>query len=142
MRAKTVRPSSNIPVKRTSEGVETTRASKNENLINENAVNSAASEPVPAPVFPVKSILKKSEPGPQQKQQQQEQQAEVDKENINPIIGSNTIDWDDLDAEDAGDPLMVSDYVVEIFEYMKELEVNPLEYNIITNTNNISYRNK
>jgi len=25
---------------------------------------------------------------------------------------------------------------------MKELEVNPLEYNIITNTNNISYRNK
>jgi G2/mitotic-specific cyclin 1/2 len=32
-------------------------------------------------------------------------------------------DWDDLDAADANDPLMVSDYVVEIFDYMRELEV-------------------
>ncbi|KAJ3219160.1 G2/mitotic-specific cyclin [Dinochytrium kinnereticum] len=32
-------------------------------------------------------------------------------------------DWDDLDAQDAMDPMMVSEYVVEIFEYMKELEV-------------------
>jgi G2/mitotic-specific cyclin 2 len=32
-------------------------------------------------------------------------------------------DWDDLDAVDANDPLMVSDYVVEIFNYLKELEV-------------------
>ena len=31
--------------------------------------------------------------------------------------------WDDLDAEDAGDPLMVSEYVVEIFDYMMKLEV-------------------
>lgn len=31
--------------------------------------------------------------------------------------------WDDLDAEDAGDPLMVSEYVVEIFDYMLKLEV-------------------
>ena len=31
--------------------------------------------------------------------------------------------WDDLDAEDADDPLMVSEYVVEIFEYLKEVEV-------------------
>ncbi|EIM23191.1 G2/M-specific cyclin NimE [Wallemia mellicola] len=30
--------------------------------------------------------------------------------------------WEDLDAEDEGDPLMVSEYVVEIFEYMKVLE--------------------
>ncbi|KAI0646562.1 A/B/D/E cyclin [Trametes meyenii] len=30
--------------------------------------------------------------------------------------------WDDLDAEDADDPLMVSEYVVEIFEYLKEVE--------------------
>ncbi|KAL8825034.1 MAG: hypothetical protein Q9170_007955 [Blastenia crenularia] len=28
----------------------------------------------------------------------------------------------DLDAEDYGDPLMMSEYVVEIFEYLKELE--------------------
>ncbi|KAL1943824.1 hypothetical protein VTO73DRAFT_3642 [Trametes versicolor] len=30
--------------------------------------------------------------------------------------------WDDLDAEDADDPLMVSEYVVEIFEYLKKVE--------------------
>jgi hypothetical protein len=30
--------------------------------------------------------------------------------------------WDDLDAEDAEDPLMVSEYVNEIFEYLKKLE--------------------
>ena len=34
-----------------------------------------------------------------------------------------TQDWDDLDAEDGYDPCMVAEYVVEIFEYMKELEV-------------------
>jgi G2/mitotic-specific cyclin 1/2 len=32
-------------------------------------------------------------------------------------------EWDDLDAEDEFDPLMVSEYVTEIFEYMQELEV-------------------
>jgi hypothetical protein len=32
-------------------------------------------------------------------------------------------DWDDLDLEDAEDPLMVSEYVVEIFNYMRKLEV-------------------
>lgn len=32
-------------------------------------------------------------------------------------------DWDDLDAEDNGDPLMVSEYVVEIIEYMRRIEV-------------------
>ncbi|KAF7792064.1 hypothetical protein EIP86_003092 [Pleurotus ostreatoroseus] len=31
-------------------------------------------------------------------------------------------DWDDLDAEDADDPLMVSEYVVDIFKYLKEVE--------------------
>lgn len=31
-------------------------------------------------------------------------------------------DWDDLDAEDVDDPLMVSEYVVEIFEYLREQE--------------------
>lgn len=37
-------------------------------------------------------------------------------------------DWDDLDAEDAGDPLMVSEYVVEIFDYMRHLEVTSKSY--------------
>ncbi|KAI0711392.1 cyclin-like protein [Earliella scabrosa] len=31
-------------------------------------------------------------------------------------------DWVDLDAEDGDDPLMVSEYVVEIFHYLKEVE--------------------
>jgi G2/mitotic-specific cyclin 1/2 len=32
--------------------------------------------------------------------------------------------WDDLDAEGADDPLMVSEYVSEICQYMRELEVS------------------
>ncbi|KAJ2763641.1 G2/mitotic-specific cyclin, partial [Coemansia nantahalensis] len=31
-------------------------------------------------------------------------------------------DWDDIDADDADDPLMVSEYVTDIIEYMRELE--------------------
>ncbi|CAE6455160.1 unnamed protein product [Rhizoctonia solani] len=34
--------------------------------------------------------------------------------------------WDDLDAEDADDPTMVAEYVAEIFQYMKELEVRTM----------------
>ena len=34
--------------------------------------------------------------------------------------------WDDLDAEDADDPLMVSEYVDEIFTYLKIIEVGEL----------------
>jgi G2/mitotic-specific cyclin 1/2 len=33
-------------------------------------------------------------------------------------------EWDDLDAEDSEDPLMVSEYVNEIFIYMRSLECN------------------
>lgn len=32
--------------------------------------------------------------------------------------------WDDLDADDGDDPLMVSEYVLEIFDYLKEVEVS------------------
>ena len=32
--------------------------------------------------------------------------------------------WDDLDAEDTDDPLMVSEYVHEIFSHLKEVEVS------------------
>lgn len=34
-----------------------------------------------------------------------------------------TQDWDDLDADDVDDPLMVSEYVVEIFNYLREQEL-------------------
>jgi hypothetical protein len=37
-----------------------------------------------------------------------------------------TENWLDLDKEDVDDPLMVSEYVVEIFEYLKELEISTM----------------
>ncbi|TLD34394.1 A/B/D/E cyclin [Venturia nashicola] len=36
------------------------------------------------------------------------------------------VDWQDLDAEDIDDPLMVSEYVQEIFEYLAELEIKTM----------------
>lgn len=36
--------------------------------------------------------------------------------------------WDDLDADDADDPLMVSDYVIDIFNYLKQTEVLSFSY--------------
>jgi hypothetical protein len=35
-------------------------------------------------------------------------------------------DWQDLDKEDIDDPLMVSEYVHEIFEYLQELEIKTM----------------
>lgn len=35
-------------------------------------------------------------------------------------------EWEDLDIEDADDPLMVSEYVNEIFEYLHKLEIDTL----------------
>ncbi|KAG8736690.1 G2/mitotic-specific cyclin [Ceratobasidium sp. 414] len=40
-------------------------------------------------------------------------------------LGTSTR-WDDLDAEDMDDPLMVAEYVAEIFNYMKELEIRTM----------------
>lgn len=37
----------------------------------------------------------------------------------------NGPNWEDLDAEDADDPMMVSEYVNEIFDYLKVVEVRP-----------------
>ena len=36
--------------------------------------------------------------------------------------------WDDLDAVDTNDPLMVSEYVQDIFQYLKHIEVRYLVY--------------
>ena len=36
-------------------------------------------------------------------------------------------EWDDLDAEDSEDPLMDSEYVVDIFKYLKQTEVRVLK---------------
>lgn len=41
-----------------------------------------------------------------------------------PEADPNGDEWNDLDAEDGDDPLMVSEYVNEIFNYMKNVEVS------------------
>ncbi|KAF8602410.1 A/B/D/E cyclin [Ceratobasidium sp. AG-I] len=46
---------------------------------------------------------------------------------VDEVIGKGTSTrWDDLDAEDMDDPLMVAEYVAEIFNYMKELEIRTM----------------
>lgn len=47
----------------------------------------------------------------------------VDEEEVPDIKAAFAEAVADLDAEDVGDPLMVSEYVVEIFEYLRELEL-------------------
>lgn len=49
--------------------------------------------------------------------------AEIESFANEPEADPETSQWDDLDADDADDPLMVSDYVVEIFDYLKQIEV-------------------
>ncbi|KAL6950185.1 hypothetical protein ACO0QE_000861 [Hanseniaspora vineae] len=68
----------------------------------------------------------------QQQQQQQQQQAnelrssgvatEVLQQSSRPNTVYYEYEWEDLDAEDSNDPFMVSEYVVEIFEYLHKLE--------------------
>jgi hypothetical protein len=41
----------------------------------------------------------------------------------NKVDEPETEDWTNLDDEDVDDPLMVAEYVVEIFDYLKELEI-------------------
>lgn len=72
-------------------------------------------------IFPVKSVLKKDLKSSNSKSSTRD--PIHDKENINKD-DLQFYNWDDLDSEDIGDPLMVSDYVIEIFDYMKNLEVN------------------
>lgn len=47
----------------------------------------------------------------------------------------------DLDREDQDDPLMVSEYVVEIFEYLKELEISTMaNANYMDNQNELEWK--
>jgi hypothetical protein len=50
--------------------------------------------------------------------------ATVIQEEVKEVTPAKDEGWEDLDAEDADDPLMVAEYVNEIFDYMKELEVS------------------
>lgn len=46
----------------------------------------------------------------------------------------------DLDSEDSDDPLMVSEYVAEIFEYLRELEITTTPRNYLENNENLKPR--
>ena len=109
MRSKSIIKPAALPSKRSAEASKS--ISKTDTIIEAEA--QVSPQPKPAPVFPVKSVLKAS-----LCYHSHSRVYAMDKENIKPI------NWDDLDAEDSGDPMMVSDYVVEIFDYMKKLEVN------------------
>lgn len=52
-------------------------------------------------------------------EQQVEHAVELEPQEADP----NGDQWVDLDAEDVDDPLMVSEYVIDIFNYLKEVEV-------------------
>ena len=51
-----------------------------------------------------------------------QEQPEVEEEEF-AEADPNGDQWVDLDADDHDDPLMVSEYVADIFEYLKEVEV-------------------
>lgn len=65
---------------------------------------------------------------PQKRQATESSTNLVEKLNINDYKKSKLIDyeWDDLDEEDMDDPLMVSEYVNEIYPYLHELEYKSL----------------
>ncbi|KAJ7039842.1 g2/mitotic-specific cyclin cdc13 [Mycena alexandri] len=46
--------------------------------------------------------------------------------NEEPEADPETSPWDDLDADDADDPVMVSEYVVDIFNYLKQIELTTM----------------
>lgn len=65
---------------------------------------------------------------PQKRQATESSTNLVEKLNLNDYKKSKVIDyqWDDLDEEDMDDPLMVSEYVNDIYPYLHELEYKTL----------------
>ncbi|KAJ2735026.1 G2/mitotic-specific cyclin [Coemansia sp. BCRC 34962] len=41
-------------------------------------------------------------------------------------VAETVVDWDDIDAEDGDDPLMVSEYISDIIEYLREREAKTM----------------
>ncbi|RDB30369.1 G2/mitotic-specific cyclin cdc13 [Hypsizygus marmoreus] len=52
--------------------------------------------------------------------------AEIEAYAEEPEADSEGSQWEDLDADDVDDPLMVSEYVVEIFNYLKQVEATTM----------------
>jgi len=97
-----------IPKKRPSEAVTTTAAAPRRTLTQSTSTTSLVSKTNAR----VASRRRAEEPAeaeaPRKKQKVEKKQ-----------------DWDDLDAAEINDPQMVAEYVNEIFDYMRELEVFP-----------------
>ncbi|KAJ3253361.1 G2/mitotic-specific cyclin [Boothiomyces macroporosus] len=74
----------------------------------------AKKKPVAKPVAKKKVVKKEVE-----KRKTEEQ---IDKPEVQVQKKARTIDHDDLDLEDMHDPVMVSEYVDDIFDYLRELE--------------------
>jgi hypothetical protein len=77
------------------------------------------------PVEPTDNTAK-SNPAPPAQEQNNPSAISLRSETTNDVGLVPTQPWDDLDAEDEHDPLMVAEYVAEIFGYIKGLEVSCL----------------
>ncbi|KAI7816335.1 cyclin-like protein [Gamsiella multidivaricata] len=86
-------------------------------------------ERIPLAQQPVKSAVKRVLPPSTTEsllpllEGEKEARAYEDEENRKRAKREVYLQWDDLDADDVHDPLMVSEYAVQIFDYMQELEV-------------------
>ncbi|KAJ3164165.1 G2/mitotic-specific cyclin [Irineochytrium annulatum] len=75
-----------------------------------------------------KTVAKEAEPAKVASPEESPEADVAESDHLEIVIAEEPVqqDWDDLDTEEMGDPLMVSEYVVEIFNYMKELEISTM----------------
>jgi hypothetical protein len=101
--------------------------------------NGIAGQPAKKRTQTAKPVVKKEDPEEDEEEEEAEnvepQENIVEEADVKEVKQTNSTkkelapieevfyDGPNLDAEDVDDPLMVSEYVVEIFEYLKELEI-------------------
>ncbi|GAA5983632.1 hypothetical protein JCM5350_004892 [Sporobolomyces pararoseus] len=89
-----------------------------------------------------------SEEGVEEEEEEDQLAAEEEERRVNvkyevEVEGIRAKDegWEDLDAGDEGDPLMVSAYVVEVYEYLRELELTTMpEPDYMSNQNEVTWK--
>jgi len=112
----------------------TKKTVSDENKENNKSSSEILKKPVSNNNIP-RTPLKETEVEKKEEEQEQEEEqvslletlkasAEKNKLKDDEEFKKDVQDWEDLDAEDANDPSMVSEYVNEIFDYMRELEVS------------------
>lgn len=117
---------SNIPVRRNVlSNVTNTKLGQAASLLGNNKFK----KPVPTRPEPIQVDIKKDEVKELEKIQPvavKRSASTTEEESIVTKSQKIQIEWQDLDEEDFNDPLMVSEYVVEIFEYLAKLEIKTL----------------